>query len=378
MSKTYLRILSIRRHKTITFLTSYNYESDKMQYMLDNDISKDLNCGDIIYCETVDDVNNRGDKIKRITNIDRRVACVDFPSYKGIDGKITDQSLNNYLNARNCGSQINVLKFKADLLNGIQEALNNLGYFNATGLLNTVENYANGSGIEDAVIQDRDFNQPRYLRVTLENQLKQMTATILQSTYALEKVFRNMGEDASHINEFLMLELVDIHSSMSQILEFVKKLDIMAKTLGDKHGLIVPDKELKIIDFRELDSNRYEELRKGFNNTIVLNFPCESPFILMDEEGIRKETRWYVNGHWIGHYYEDEFDYQKVKEVIDRQNQLSNKDNVNPMTYFEMGLPPSISMGLSIDRWIQMLMDMNHISSIANPIELDHKRRCRQ
>ena len=60
------------------------------------------------------------------------------------------------------------------------------------------------------------------------------------------------------------------------------------------------------------------------------------------------------------------------------ENQLSNKDNVNPMTYFEMGLPPSISMGLSIDRWIQMLMDMNHISSIANPIELDHKRRCRQ
>ena len=71
----------------------------------------------------------------------------------------------------NCGSQINVLKLKADLLNGIQETLNNLGYFSATGLLNAVENYANGSGIEDAVIQDRYFNQPCYLRVTLENQL---------------------------------------------------------------------------------------------------------------------------------------------------------------------------------------------------------------
>ena len=375
MSKTYLRVLSIRRHKTITFLTSYSNDLGTIQYMIDNDISRDLNCGDLIECDVIDDVNKRGNQIKRIVRINKKIECSDFPSYKGVNSEIQDQNLDNYLNARNCGSQLSVLKFKRDLLNSIQEILNKLDYFDATGLLTTVENYANGSGITDAVIEDRDQNQPRYLRVTMEHQLKQMTATILQSTYALEKVFRNMGEDASHINEFLMLELVDIQSSMDDMLEFVKKLDKLAKLLGDKHGIIVPDKELKVIDYRELDPSRYEQIRKDFINTVVLNFPCESPFILKDEEGIRKEARWYVNGHWIAHYYEDEFDYSKVKEVIERQNSASLKEGVNPMSYFEMGLPPSISMGLSVDRWIQMLMDMNHINNIANPIELDFKRR---
>mgnify|MGYP003337176678 CR=1 FL=1 len=54
-----------------------------------------------------------------------------------------------------------------------------------------------------------------------------------------------------------------------------------------------------------------------------------------------------------------------------------SKEDINPMSYFEWGIPKSISLGLSIDRWLQMLLDLNHINSIANPIELDFKRRIR-
>ena len=377
MQKNYLRVLSIRRHKTITFISAYSNQFGTVQCMVDNDIIKDVNCGDLIECNIIDDINNRGNQIKRITGINKKIKCSNFPSYKGVENEICNQNLENYLNARNCGSQLKLLKFKRELLNRIQEKLSELDYFDATGLLNTVENYANGSGIEDAVIQGRESKQPRYLRTTMENQLKQMTATILQSTYALGNVYRNMGEDASHINEFLMLELVDIQSNMDQMLEFVRQLDISAKTLGDKYEIVVPNKELKIIDFSELNPNTYEKIRKNFINTIVLNFPCESPFILKTEMEERKETRWYVKGHWIGHYYQDEFDYSNVKEVIEKQNSMSMKKDVNPLSYFEWGLPPSISMGLSLDRWLQMLLDLNCINNVANPIELDYRRRSR-
>ena len=377
MNKNYFRVLSIRRHKNITFINVYCNYFGIIQCMADNEIIKDINCGDLIECNIINDKNNKGKSIIRITKINKLIKCSNFPSYKGITNEIDNQELDNYLNSRNCGNQLKILKFKRELLNEIKNILNESNYFEATGLLNTVENYTSGSNIEPAIIQNRNINQPKYLRITMENQLKQITATLLKSSYAIEKVYRNMGEDASHINEFLMLELISIDSNMEKMLEFIKKIDNLVKIIGKNNDIIIPEKELKVIDYSELNAKNYDLIRKGFTNTIVLNFPCESPYIQKDENGKRKEVRWYVNGHWIGHYYQDEFEYENVKEILKIQNENTNKENINPMSYFEWGLPPTISLGLSIDRWLQMLMDLNNINSIANPISLDYKRRIR-
>lgn len=104
----YLRILSIRRHKTITFLSVYSDEFNNIQCMVDNDISNDIKCGDLIECNLVNDKNNHGKSIKRITNIHKVISCDEFPSYKGITDKIKDNNLDYYINARNCGTQLNV------------------------------------------------------------------------------------------------------------------------------------------------------------------------------------------------------------------------------------------------------------------------------
>jgi len=372
MEKQYMRVLSIRRHKTITFINVYNDLLGNIQCMIDNDLIININCGDLIKCNISDDFNRKGERIKRIISVDKVISGYDFQSYKGINNESFSDREKDYLNARNCGRQLIILKYKKEILNNIRSRLDSLDYFDATGLLNTVEYYSNGSNIKDAIIQDRADREPKYLRVTLENQLKQMTAVILKSTYAIEKVFRNMGEDKSHINEFLMLELVSIEEDISQMIDFVKYLDKISKEQAESYNIDISQKDLQIIDYNEIPTNQFERFRKSFINTLVTNFPCESPFILKDEEGMRKEIRWYINGHWISHFYQDENNYNNVKEIL--LSQQKQKDNLNPMSYIEWGLPSTVSFGLSIDRWLQMLLDINNINSVANPIALDYPK----
>lgn len=65
--------------------------------------------------------------------------------------------------------------------------------------------------------------------------------------------------------------------------------------------------------------------------------------------------------------------YLRILSEILLKQQKDN-ENINPMSYVEWGLPSTISLGLSIDRWLQMLLDINNINSIANPIALDHPK----
>ena len=169
-----------------------------------------------------------------------------------------------------------------------------------------------------------------------------------------------------------MLELVSIEEDISQMIDFVKYLDKLSKEQAESYNIDISQKDLQIIDYNEIPTNQFERFRKSFINTLVTNFPCESPFILKDEEGMRKEIRWYINGHWISHFYQDENNYNNVKEILLSQQKL--KDNLNPISYIEWGLPSTVSFGLSIDRWLQMLLDINNINSVANPIALDYPK----
>lgn len=375
----YIRILSIRKHKEVSFINAYMNKYDNTQFMIDNTLLINIKCGDLIDIEYKNTYNNKGSIIKKIVEIKDKVSCNNFDSGKGINNIIVDNKEKNYIDARNGGFQIQILKYKKALIKKIKEILDFLDYFDASGLTNVIEHYQNGSGIIEAEILNRKSNAPKYLRITLENQLKQMTAITLQSTYAIDKVFRNMGEDSSHINEFLMLEMVSISNDIEKLTSFIKQIDTLSKELAEEYKIIIRDKEISVIDYEEIMKSKidYEKLRKEFINTIVLNYPCTSPFIKKEEENdIRREIRWYINGHFIAHYYKDENSIENISEILNVQKLMCpTKDNINPLTYFEWGLPATASLGLSIDRWLQMLLDFENIISIANPIALDYQKK---
>lgn len=374
-----VRILSIRKHKNVTFIGGYNNEFGNIQYMIMNDIKSNFKCGDLINCIVTDTINNNGKEIKQIVKVNYVIPCCDFESYKGINSKIKDIKYKNYIDSRNGGKQIKILKFKQELLKRIKELLDKLDFFDATSLLNNVENYKNGSGIIDAEIMNREDNEPKYLRVTLENQLKQMMAIILQSTYAIEKVYRNMGEDNQHINEFLMLEFVSISMKIDDIIILIERLNKLSEELLIKYDIHSSNvKKLKIIDYNELikESSNFEEIKSTLDNYLVINFPCNSPYVKLNEKtNLKQEVRWYYNGRWISHFYEDENDFKKIKKSLEFQKKGNNKIDSNQLDYFEWGLPNSTSFGLSIDRWMQNMLGEENINSVANPIELDYVKR---
>lgn len=92
-------------------------------------------------------------------------------------------------------------------------------------------------------------------------------------------------------------------------------------------------------------------------------------------EDLRKEVRWYMNGHWIAHYYHDENNFENVKDILQFQQETSMKENINTLDYFSWGLPSSVSLGLSIDRWLQMVLDVENLYTIADPLSLRYIER---
>lgn len=372
-----IRVLSIRKHKTVSFINGYCSEFGNQQYMIDNCVLSNIKCGDLINVDYIDTLNMKGNPVKKIIDIKELISCNDFESFKGVNSEITDQKYKNYLGARNCGIQLELFKLKREIIIKLRDMLNNLNFMDVSNLLNTVEFYKNGSGIIDAQIMDRDDNSPKYLRTTLEVQLKQIAGITLQSVYAIDKVYRNMGEDSSHINEFLMLEFISLSLTLDEIINFVSKIDNSIQEIAQNYGILNSEEKLNIIDYNDIikSSVSFEQIKKELKNVLILNFPCNSPFIKKDEiDNLRKEIRWYVNGHWISHFYNDENNINNINEALNEQNLLSQKDNVNPLNYFKWGLPSTTSFGLSIDRWLQMMLNQENINSIANPLSLDYKK----
>lgn len=372
-----IRVLSIRKHKNVSFINGYSSEFKTQQYMIDNCLLNSIKCGDLINVDYIETLNMKGNPVKKIINIKEIVSCVEFESFKGINSEIIDQKYKNYLGARNCGIQLELFKLKREIIVKIKEILDNLNFIDVSNLLNTVEFYKNGSGIVDAEIMDRDDNLPKYLRTTMEGQLKQITGITLESVYSIDKVYRNMGEDNSHINEFLMLEFISLTLTLDEIINFVSKIDNDIQEIADNYGIPHIQEKLNIVDYNDItkSSISFEQIKKDLKNTLILNFPCNSPFIKKDEiDNLRKEIRWYVNGRWISHFYEDENNIANISEALEEQKSLSHKDNVNPLNYFKWGLPSTTSFGLSIDRWLQLMLNQESINSIANPLELDYKK----
>lgn len=374
-----IRIINIRRHKQFTFLDAYVPDNGILQFMIDSKQSERYKVGDIITVNAEKIRNNRGNEIIYISNVLDYVPTLSHETYKGKKYENSDPKYFDYINSRNGGNQIELLYYKKNIIDFIKQKLNHNNFFDATTLINNVEKYKNGSNITDAVISNREFPSPMYMRVTLENQLKQMVSILLKSVYSIDKVYRNMGEDSGHINEFLMFEFVSLNYSIDDIIQFVLSLDKEARSLINNYNLNINTlpKDIEIIKYEDLIKKgflEFSQIQKELSNTLILDFPCESPFI-KETNGKKTEIRWYMNGKWISHFYDDENDYEKIKRSLEKQNNATNKENTNNLDYMSFGIPNTTSFGLSIDRWLQLFLDKQNINSIANPLQLDYVKR---
>ena len=61
----YIRILSIRKHKQVTFINAYTSKYGNTQFMVDNELVDNIKCGDLLKIKYKNVLNNKGNTVKK-------------------------------------------------------------------------------------------------------------------------------------------------------------------------------------------------------------------------------------------------------------------------------------------------------------------------
>lgn len=285
-----------------------------------------------------------------------------------------DHILRNQIQSLNGGPQIKLFELRQELEREISKILDLDNFLSVKCKL--LEPERTSAGFQPIKCKTFD-NLDLYLRVTMENQLKQMCAMMIKSLYSIDTVFYDVSIGANFQKEINTLEFIAIDKDMNYLTEFIKKINKLMTCLIEKYGFtdIQLPPHIDICEFKETDGNT-SFINDKFQNNIVLNVPVESPFIKWDPEIGRTETRWYVNGQMVGHGYEDETDYEKIKEVLDAQKQALNIQQANEMDYINWGMPRTVSWGMGVDLLTARYLS-KPLTDITNPLGINYKRRTR-
>lgn len=368
--KKIVRILTIRKHKKVTFFDVSEKLGNRLQLLCYNVHLENtaLSIGDILCFNGKNSVNKNGKPLIEITEIYWVNHASKWSTPKGIAQTLSSSLEEIQVNSRNAGKQIKLWKCQYEFKNAIATILkldNFLEY-----KCKSIEEKRTSAIRKPLSVSGENVSKDLYLRITMENQLKQACSILLNSVYSLDNVFYDKLITSNVDREVCILEFVSLEYDLKDIIQFIQNLDSILRTLFNNleledFGYSVPS-NLQIIDYKELNTNciNYSE----FENAIITNVPANSPFIKINTSGERTETQWVVRGKMLGHGYKDEFNYTSLLSVIEIQKKELNLTNCNKMDYMNYGIPRTFSFGLGIDQLLYRFYNLEHIISISNPL----------
>ena len=141
----------------------------------------------------------------------------------------------------------------------IRQFLNNNGFVEVETPM--LQNVASGANARPFITHHNALDQDFYLRISPELYLKEVIACGFDRVYELGKNFRNEGMDASHLQEFTMLEWYAAYWDYQDNIEFLKKmLQFVIKDIKGSYVVEYRGKQFDFSHFYEL--NYTEELNK--------------------------------------------------------------------------------------------------------------------
>ncbi len=367
--KKIVRILNIRKHKKVSFLDVCESFGKRLQLLCYNSLLMNISlmAGDIISFEGIETLNNKGNPIVEIKEIYWHNSAIEWCSPKGIYNPLHSTLEEIRFNSRNAGKQIQLFKGRILSIEAIKKLLisNNFLEINCK----TIEEKRTSAKRQPLEVSSIHQNDPLYLRITMENQLKQICAIILTSVFSLDNVFYDKAITANVDREVTILELISIDKSIEELIQLIAKLDIILRNIFGElalsdYGYSLPP-NLEIIDYSNLASKIIDY--SNFQNALIKNVPVSSPFV-RQIAGIRTEFQWIVRGKMLAHGYEDEFDYANLIEAVNYQKQQSNLDDCNQMEYMKYAIPRTTSLGLGVDQLLYRFWNLEHIINISNPL----------
>lgn len=363
--KKIVRILNIRKHKKVTFLDTYEHLGTRLQLLSDNSLltNTPLSIGDIVSFEGINTTNKRGIPIIEIKKIYWHNSPTVWNSPKGIHNTLSCSLNQIQYDAKNAGKQLFLLRGKLQILNSIKKILTSNNFLEIN--CKVIEEKRTSAKRQPLVISSIHNNAPLYLRITMENQLKQYCATLLNSVFSIDNVFYDKAITANVDREVCILELVSIEHSIDDLILFIVQIDNILRTTFaelnlDTFGYKLP-KDIEIIEYANLKDQDLE-------NTLLKNVPIESPFVRQSSSGKRTEFQWFVRGKMLAHGYEDEFDYDNLLRAVINQKEALGLSECNQMDYMKYAVPQTTSLGLGIDQLIYRFWNIEHIINISNPI----------
>ncbi|MBQ7659183.1 MAG: hypothetical protein IJS26_00360 [Alphaproteobacteria bacterium] len=373
--KKIFRILNVRKHKSVIFAETYTSDGKKEQIVFDKNLyhKKALKKGDCFAATGKFIKNQSGENVLKIERILWVSPCQTWDEFKNLPNNSKGCERYAQSNARNAGKQIDVYRLKQELIQKISELLDKDGFENTP--CKVLERERTGSAIPPFQTKGQFDKEPVYLRITPENQLKQTAAILLKSVYTIGSVFYNKNSDANHVPEMCTLEFVSLDYTKPQLLRFMTKVSRIMSTLCKKYGFETPEKGTPdIVDYNNLAELgiQYQRRIPEFKNTILINAPVSNPLVAPDENGLKTEIKWYINGRLTAHGYCDETDYSKVKEALQEQKNNNNLEYVNEMSYMKWGLPKSMSFGLGIDAFISRYVNSDSMLLASNPLGINY------
>lgn len=311
--------------------------------------------------------------------------------------------------------------FRSNLIREIRSFLNNNGYIEIeTPILN---NKASGALAKPFITHHNALDIDLYLRIAPETYLKRAIVGGFTKVFEFARCFRNEGIDATHLQDFTMLEGYGAYLNYKDNMKFLREmiqtvvmnlfgkleLTIEGKTIDisgewesiSMRDLILKHSNIDIYEYNtkekllekikseklEIDSetpleslgygNLVDQLYKKVARPFVLGpvFLTEHPISLSPlarANDLNKELtdrfQLIMNGAEIINAYSELVDpMEQEKRLIEQANLKANGDDEAMMMDYdyieamEYGMPPISGWGIGIDRLVQILTNSDNI-----------------
>lgn len=428
------RIVFMRKMGKLSFIKLRDIESD-LQVSIKIDLvgeekyqffKENFDLGDFIGAEGEIFTTHTGEKTLRADNFEFLGKALK-PLPEKFHG-LTDPELcyrNRYVDLIMNEDTRNRFLVRIKFIRELRNYLDNLGYYEIeTPILN---NKASGAVARPFMAHHNALDLDVYLRIAPETYMKRAVVGGINKVYEVARCFRNEGMDATHLQDFTMVEGYQAYYNYKDNMKLIQ--DMLKTIIENVFGTLtvqIGDKEVDLsgdwpsVSFRELiikyadiDINEYNTKEKlldkikeknidldsetpvenlGFGNLVdylykkvarphmlgpvyLTEHPTSlSPLARANDENkdITDRFQLVINGAEIVNGFSELVDpLEQEKRLLEQAKLKENGDDeAMEMDYdyieaMEYGMPPISGWGMGVDRLIQLLTNSDNIKDVV-------------